>query len=186
MLTRIWSETIFCYFRPFFALLPHYWPRKLKFGKNVKNTWRYYPFTHVYHKWQSYNVWFLRYEVYQTEPFCHFGPFFVLLRFTFYPPNSPKSEKFKKMKKAPGDITILHKCIKHHDMLYCFCDMVHDRCNCYFSFWAIFCPFTPLTAPKMKISEKWKKAWRYHHFTQLYQKSWSYAILFLTYGVRQM
>ena len=110
----------------------------------------------------------------------------VFCPFTFYPPNSPKSEKFKKMKKVPGDITILHKCIKHYDMLYCFCDMVHDRCNCYFSFWAIFCPFTPLTAPKMKISEKWKKAWRYHHFTQLYQKSWSYAILFLTYGVRQM
>ena len=28
--------------------------------------------------------------------------------------------------------------------------MVHDRCNCYFSFWAIFCPFTPLTAQKIK------------------------------------
>ena len=24
-------------------------------------------------------------------------------------------------------------------------------------------------------------AWRYHHFTQVYQKSWSYAILFLRY-----
>ena len=28
----------FCHFRPLFALLPHYWPRKLKFGKNVKKT----------------------------------------------------------------------------------------------------------------------------------------------------
>ena len=42
-------------------------------------------------------------------------------------------------------------------MLYCSGDMVHDRCNSYFSFWAIFCPFTPLTAWKMKISKKWKK-----------------------------
>ena len=25
--------TIFCHFRSFFALLAHYWPRKLKFGK---------------------------------------------------------------------------------------------------------------------------------------------------------
>ena len=28
----------FCHFRPLFAILPHYWPRKLKFGKNVKKT----------------------------------------------------------------------------------------------------------------------------------------------------
>ena len=37
-----------------------------------------------------------------------------------------------------------------------------------------FCPFTPLTAWKNKIN-----AWRYHHFTQVHQKLWSYAILFL-------
>ena len=28
----------FCHFRPFFALLPCYWPQKLKFGKNVRTT----------------------------------------------------------------------------------------------------------------------------------------------------
>ena len=33
---------------------------------------------------------------------------------------------------------------------------MHDRCN-YFSFWAIFCPFTPLTAQKTKIKKKMKK-----------------------------
>ena len=27
---------------------------------------------------------------------------------------------------------------------------MHDGCNCYFSFWAIFCPFTHLTVQKMK------------------------------------
>ena len=27
----------FCHFRTFFALLPHYWPQKLKLGKNSKN-----------------------------------------------------------------------------------------------------------------------------------------------------
>ena len=32
--------------------------------------------------------------------------------------------------------------------------MAHDRCNCYFSFWAIFCPFTPLTAKNIKIKKK--------------------------------
>ena len=33
--------------------------------------------------------------------------------------------------------------------------MVCDRCN-YFSFSAIFWPFTPLTAQKIKIKKKWK------------------------------
>ena len=54
------------------------------------------------------------------------------------------------MKKTPGDIIILHECTKNHK-IWC------DRCNCYFSFWAIFCPFTPLTAQKIKILKKWKK-----------------------------
>ena len=31
-----------------------------------------------------------------------------------------------------------------------------------------------------------KNAWRYHHFTQMYQKSWSYATLFLRYNVYRM
>ena len=57
----------------------------------------------------------------------------------------------------PGNIIILHKYTKNHDhMLYCSWDMAHDACN-YFSFWAIFCPFTPVTAKKMKISKTWKK-----------------------------
>ena len=52
--------------------------------------------------------------------------------------------------------------------------MAHDVRNYYFSLWAIFCLFAPITAPKMKISENEKSTWRYHHFTQVYQKSWSY------------
>ena len=36
-------------------------------------------------------------------------------------------------------------------------DMVGDRCNYYFSFWAIFGTFTTLTAQKIKILKKWKK-----------------------------
>ena len=66
--------------------------------------------------------------------------------FPFFLPNSPKNENFKTMKKRLGDI-ILHKCTKNHDhILYCYWDMTRARCNCYFSFWTIFSPFTPLTA----------------------------------------
>ena len=76
-------------------------------------------------------------------------------------PNSPKNQNLEKVKKKPPDVIILQKCTKNHDrMLYYFWDMVHDRCN-YFSFWAIFCPFTPITAQKIKIKKKEKKPWRY-------------------------
>ena len=111
----------------------------------------------------------------------HFGLFFALI-----PSNSLKNENINNnKKKKTGNIIILHKCTINHDhMQYCYWDMVHDGCN-YFSFWAIFCPFTPLTARKIKISKKWKKnAWRYHHFTHVYQKLWLY-VQFLRYGAQQ-
>ena len=38
-------------------------------------------------------------------------------------------------------------------MLYCSWDMARDRCD-YFSFWAIFCTFTPLTVRKINIKKK--------------------------------
>ena len=80
------------------------------------------------------------------------------LFFPFYPSNSPKNENFKKKTKKPsGDTIILHNCTKSYDYrLYYSWDMVHDTCNFYFSFWAIFCPFTP-DSPKNENLKKWKK-----------------------------
>ena len=61
-----------------------------------------------------------------------------------------KIKFLRERKKTHGDILILHKYIKNHDhMLYCSWDMTCDGCNCYFSFWDICCPFTPLTAQKI-------------------------------------
>ena len=109
----------------------------------------------------------------------HFGLFFALL-----PPNSQKNQNFEKVKKAPGDIIILHICTKNYDqMMYGSWDMMCDRCNCYFSFWAMFCPFANLRDQKIKILKKWKNAWRYHYFTYVYQKLWSDDIWFLRYSV---
>ena len=160
MLTQIWSactDIIFSYFRPFFALLPHYWPPKLKFGKNEKKHLEilsYYTcvllikiiWCMVPEMWTSTDRMFL--------PLCA-----IFCPFTSPPPpNSPKNKTLKKMKKTSGDIIILHNCTKNHDhMLYCSWDMVRDGCNCYFSFWAMLFPFTPLTIPKMKNSKQWKK-----------------------------
>ena len=106
----------------------------------------------------------------------------------FNPLSCPKNKISKKWKKTPGDIIILDKCTKNHDhMLYFSWDMAHDGCNCYFSFWAIFCPFTPITTQKIKISKKknqQKNACRYHHFRNVYQKLLD-DLRFLRYGVRQ-
>ena len=104
----------------------------------------------------------------------------------FYPPPPLTVWKMKisiKQKKTLGHIIILHKCTKNHDhMLYCSSDMAHDTCNCYFSFWASFCPFIPLTDQKIKISREKKRKkldisslytcvhdlyMRYYHFTHI-------------------
>ena len=47
--------------------------------------------------------------------------FFVILGhfLPFYSPNNPESQNFEKMKKASGDVIILHMCTKNHDhMMY--------------------------------------------------------------------
>ena len=76
----------------------------------------------------------------------------------FYPHNSSKNQNSEKMKKTTGDIIILHMCTKNYDqMMYGSWDMVCDRCNCYFSFWAIFLPFYPPSSPKNQNFKKMKK-----------------------------
>ena len=81
------------------------------------------------------------------------GQNFLSFRTFFWPFISLITGKIKIL-----NIIILPKSTKNHDhMLCCSWDTTHDGCNCYFSFWAIFCPFTPITAWKMKISKKWKK-----------------------------
>ena len=137
---RYWAQCTTDRF--FFVILDHFLPfynpnnpKKQNFEK--KNNWRCH-FIHVYHKWQLYYVWFLTYRAWQTDFFIildQFCPFTIL--------KTQKIKILKKWKKTPGDIIILHKCTKNHDhMLYCSWDITHDRCNCYFSIWAFFPPFT--------------------------------------------
>ena len=45
--------------------------------------------------------------------------------------------------------------------------MVRDRCS-YFSFWAIFCPFTPLTARKINIKKKKRKRRKHLEISSFY------------------
>ena len=69
----------------FLPLHPTNDPENQNFWKTEKNTGRYYHFTYVYYKWQSFDVWFLRYGAQRTE-------FFV----------NPKNPNFEKItKKTP-------------------------------------------------------------------------------------
>ena len=68
--------------------------QKSTFWKNEKKARRYYHFTHVCEKWQSYDVWFLTYRAQRTE-------FFVILDhfFPIYPLNNLKNKNFEKILK---------------------------------------------------------------------------------------
>ena len=116
---------------------PHKNP-KIKILKNEKICWRYHHFTYVYQKSQSYDVWFLRYGVRQTEYFV------IMDRFLpFYSPMDPENQNFEKMKKTLEDIIILQMfTINDSHMIYGFSDMECNRQN-FLSFWTVFCPFTP-------------------------------------------
>ena len=89
-------------------------------------------------------------------------------------------KKWKKNKKKKNTwsyhhFTSLPKIICYVPKIWCMADVI-------VSFWAIFCPFTPLTAKKIKLFKNKKSTWRYHHFTQVYQKPWLNAILFLRWS----
>ena len=145
--------------------------------KIEKNSWIYYHFTHLHYKWQ----WFLRYGVWQTE-------FFIILDccLPFYPTNKLKNQNFEKLKKAPEDIIILHKCNqKSWSYAILFLRYGAWQIKLFFIF-GYFCTFTPLTAQKIKIIKNEKNTWRYHHFTYVYQKLWSDDLRFLRYGVQQI
>ena len=75
MVSEIWSTTdiIFCPSGPFFTLLPPIDPENQNFQKNKKNGKKHPKILTFYkHKYQSYDGWFFRYAVQQTE-------FFVIL-----------------------------------------------------------------------------------------------------------
>ena len=177
MLTLIWSATdiIFCYFRPFFALFPHYWPRKSKFGKNVKNIWGYYPFTHEHHKSRSYDVWFLRYKVWRTIFFVILGHFLP-----FDHPNNPKNQNFEKIKKSARRYIISQWCTTNDDHI-CMVPKISSTTDTIFCHFGLFFALLLPNSLKNENIKKWKK---------LLEKSSVYAsvpkILIIGYTVHEI
>ena len=100
-----------------------------------------------------YDSWDMEHDKYFFLILDHFLPFY-----TPVPPNNPENQNFEKMKKATGDVIILHKCtINNNHMIYGSYEMWSAPGRFFLSSWAIFCPFTPLTAWKLNISKKWKE-----------------------------
>ena len=77
----------------------------------------------------------------------------------------------KKWKKSPGD-TVLHmSTINQNQMMYDSWDMDCGRQN-FFSFWTIFCPFSPPPPPTSPSSrpknEHFKKKWQHLEISSFY------------------
>ena len=62
---KVWQTEIFDILGQFLPFQPLDNMENQNFNIEKKNTWRYYHFTHLHHKWQSYDVWFLRYGEWQ-------------------------------------------------------------------------------------------------------------------------
>ena len=138
--------TIFCTF----TLLTTQKSKFLKYEKCLEVLSLY---KHVYHKWKSYIVLFLKAQ--RTKFFCHIGPFFALFPL-FSPSNNLENQNFECIK-TPRYIIILRRCtINDNHLMYSSWDMKRDRQN-FFSFSAIWCLFTPLTTQEIKILKKWNK-----------------------------
>ena len=167
----IWRATdiIFCHFGPFFCPFTPLIGWKIKILKKKLKTLEIscntcVPYLIVPEIWSTTDRIFL----------------VILGHFLSYPPNNLENQNFEKMK-TNGDI-ILHKCSKNRDhMLYCSWDMAFDGCKFYFSFWAIFYTFTPLTTRKIKVSKKQKKHLEIS-FYMFSQKLWSHDVCFMRYG----
>ena len=148
------TERIFFSFSPLMILKTKY------LTKWKKSAWRYYRFTHVYYKWRSYDTWFLKYFL------VNFGYFLPVQHYP--PPPSPSlddsyHQNFKKLKKnnwryyhfthvrhkwQSDDVWFFSECNMEHDGQNLLSFWTPDKYNFYFSFWAIFCSFTPPNDPK--------------------------------------
>ena len=84
----------FSTFWAIFCLLPPYGPRKSKFLKKWKKHLKRLSF--YKHKWQSYDVWFLRYGPCDRQNFLSFWTIFCL----FTPLKTQKIKILKKFKKV--------------------------------------------------------------------------------------
>ena len=104
---------------------------KIKICNKCKKTWRYCPITHVYHKWRSYDVWFLRYKAGQAEFFLSFWAIFCPLTLL----TTWKIKVLKKWKKAYIQKLLFYTCMPQMMIIWCMVPEIWsatDRTFCHF------------------------------------------------------
>ena len=130
---RYGSWDIRRYRQGFFVILGHFLPfdppNNLNNQSFEKMTRRNHHFTLVYHKWQSYHTWLLRFGAQKTD--------FFLLFLPFYPLKTWKIKISKKWKKQSGHI-ILHFCTKNQIKGCMLPELWNVTDTILLSFWAIF------------------------------------------------
>ena len=128
---------------------------KTKILKKWKDVYRHYRFTYVYHKWQSQHAWLLRYGAQWRTDFLSFWTIFC----PFTPRTTWNIKILRKWKKQLAISSFYTGSPKIMTMCYTVPEIwcMTNEGNFYFSFWAIFCSFTPLTTQKIKILKIWKK-----------------------------
>ena len=152
----------------------------------------------MYHKWWSYDVWFLRYGARQTEYFVILDQLFALL-----PPlpltTTQKLKILKKWKKTTTtttkkkrlDISLFYTIVPKIMIIYHTVPEIWHGTDVIFIFhFGLFLPFyTPTSPPQPEQPDKSKlkkNPWRVHLFTLVYQRFWLHDIRFLKYGAWQM
>ena len=104
----------------------------------------------------------------------------------FYPCNNLKNQNFEKLKKIPGMIKF-YTSVSKIMIIWNTVPEIWYMTDVIIFIFGLFFALLPSNLPKKwKFQINEKNARRYHHFTQVYQKSWSYAILFLRYGAWQV
>ena len=143
-----------------------------------KNNGKYY-FTPVYQKSWWYDLQFLRYRERDGLKLVILSHFI----YPFIPVKTLKIRIWKKWKKLL-EMSLFYTYVIQMAII-CFLRYVEcDRHN-FLSFWAIICPFSPLTTWKIIILKKWKKCLEILSFTHVDHKWESHHVWFLRYGVRQ-
>ena len=139
MVPKIWSATdiIFCHSGLLFALLPLYEPRKSKYSKKWKSTWRYYHFTNINDSHMMYG---------SSDMECYRQNFlsFWTVRCSFTPITTQKKKILKKWKNCL-EILSFYTGLTEMRIIWCMVlEITSTADRIFLWFWTIFCPFTPI------------------------------------------
>ena len=132
-----------------------FWVIFLAFWKNEKIHWIYHHFTQVYHKWQSCDIWFLRYQL-QQNFFIIFGHFLP-----FYPPpplslTARKKKISKKLKRHLEISSFYTSAPKFMIISYTVPKIWHVTHKFFFIFEYFLLFYTPNSLKKQNF-KKWNK-----------------------------